>query len=1832
MRRRTAAASKGAKRLAKSPAPVTLARPDIRTLWILLLLSFLRTPTGAATPVPLRVAALSLGTDVLPSIFRGIDRDPPDVVIHIFRALHDGVLSQEAAVGLPRTRVVALFNEWTCKNLVTLYEREHQTVNVSTGPQGQIEKHTVADVAHHFLLALCTHPARGICYVDNGWYGKRQSEEDEAARAIDVDMQGRSESEQQGQGIHNKVLLGVLRSLAPSRSRKQGELAIRILAASPELFGPYLSASTGSFSSTSLEPRPDSISWLSTGTFLGRALSLPLPSFTSTLKKSDGTIQTSMKGAPPPFNNVVAGVMPSAISRNSLLRGITHKNDLTRQASLTLLARVLQRLADFKEVCLRAAEELGEQLNSNEARGEWLAREDAQDEEFDELDAIHSGPWTRCWRQVAREASLRLPEMSNIAEALESKPAVKKSDDDAGGDAEVQGSGILVSETGLRVAWLYHVVLPETGSSSSLDIGKLVTSELMQSKPVSTSDNDSGLDSVRWLCQLHALRLVAAAIDQGFSSFDLFARSSATSPTFLSQFLRLSITTSHRQVRQASRELVEKAMAKSVLFEHDRHEWVVWMEAFTASGQDDEGTASLVKFFDDCMQRCNKTPYRYIEMARRVGQDDGDQASDLLASPVLLTMVEQLGIQTKKNLVDESTQQEALTFFARLFPNLLTLGCSSVRLSALLGTLKGAFADTFALKVVHARTLFIGGKTSTDKDGRLSSKRSESFKDSKTYRELKDKLRTCARPLSPAELQNLAESVKELGALHLLDELHPHVEGDILRFLDGPLPPSLLAFYAPTWCATGNLDSIDWSDLSPTGALLFIEALKIVSIDGQQPASILELIGHAILRGHVRSADVRRVLLDDLFLGLCARRACLGAVVKLACDHLDPSDHEDVDAARRLADLAISNVGDKIEAARGIIAFLDATQRRQWLEKLLKAIQHRGVDDIEEEAAFASEIVSIEQGEVDRSSVAVGIILDNLSPLLEAAAQSGKNQASLLALVSLSLPTENQSVNSRDLEEEKLSRSVSSLVANIQDEHIVDTVVEQLLNVCSQLATGVLAAIVDVGRAGTLPRSCSRALEIVKVAGGSLTAMKENQMSALTSNCVRSLFSGVEGARPALQQAVKDLDEIMDQNSTVPSMLVELLPRVPGDAFKIDAIEVLYDLVAASSSTQSTNLELKLAVEAILERGLLWLVRRFAEDDEDSPLLVDSIVCFARLINEAAEKLAINPKRHLSEPVVTAAVKRRLSSAQHLRLVNALIRHADLEVNSLALHLGTILASSTFKMLRPTPEMSSSVKDVREQVAEILYRLVGRSTDLCRPATMASMVTIYGGSLSRSDRKLMDAMRIFELSTGQSSLSLWRSWNPQGQANREGTKGLDALLALDPLRVFATCTSFPRQRSFGGKRAGFTRPDGGIDGSMVYDPLFVLGLFSSTLASLGPMTGWQWVSVLRTNALGVVVCCLSSLSGENVQFLERGHVLLILDAARNIMGVSDGVPAYQPLTTTLFLAHALRCLAAPSTVLFPYTMHHLLQRPLFDGSDVPLLFNSIFSSTDHVRQERGWMLRFIRDVLQSGGSVEWAILRRRHVWDLIVSLYTTAPDRSTRSMIEDVVMAMARNEAAIFDVVLRGDLFGWIIQQLSLSSSAGAHRRIWLDLLEAATDTLEKISDGPKVSDKVIARALLALEQAADESLVLQEDDHGEASVAAASSTLRRLLGRLGGKPLAQVGVPSKTVSSLLDLLLRGCQAMQGRLKLGEEGNGKEEEAMDVWEDDDDEANKRRRQGALKAHRRLCRAISDVGEAATSIASPHSHAVNTAAQRLAVELGIRHARQIHIEGLVSSSS
>ena len=87
-----------------------------------------------------------------------------------------------------------------------------------------------ADIAHHFLLAICTRPGTGICFKDSGWYPREDEErtntEDEGHR-------------RHGVRIFNKILAGILKGLKVNEDARQQELALRILRACPELVAGY---------------------------------------------------------------------------------------------------------------------------------------------------------------------------------------------------------------------------------------------------------------------------------------------------------------------------------------------------------------------------------------------------------------------------------------------------------------------------------------------------------------------------------------------------------------------------------------------------------------------------------------------------------------------------------------------------------------------------------------------------------------------------------------------------------------------------------------------------------------------------------------------------------------------------------------------------------------------------------------------------------------------------------------------------------------------------------------------------------------------------------------------------------------------------------------------------------------------------------------------------------------------------------------------------------------------------------------------------------------------------------------------------------------------------------------------------------------------------------------------------------------------------------------------------------------------------------------------------------------------------------------------------------
>ena len=115
---------------------------------------------------------------------------------------------------------------------------------------------------------------------------------------------------------------------------------------------------------------------------------------------------------------------------------------------------------------------------------------------------------------------------------------------------------------------------------------------------------------------------------------------------------------------------------------------------------------------------------------------------------------------------------------------------------------------------------------------------------------------------------------------------------------------------------------------------------------------------------------------------------------------------------------------------------------------------------------------------------------------------------------------------------------------------------------------------------------------------------------------------------------------------------------------------------------------------------------------------------------------------------------------------------------------------------------------------------------------------------------------------------------------------------------------------------------------------------------------------------------------------------------------SDEAPRL-PAYTTLLLAHAFRGIFYPSNLIYPLTARFLLQRPTLDASDVPMLYGMLYSASDDWKKERAWIVRFLSDGIV--GNEEWRILKRRHTWDLLASLFQSEErDRTLRRGVLEV--------------------------------------------------------------------------------------------------------------------------------------------------------------------------------------------------------------------------------------
>ncbi|KAF7965769.1 hypothetical protein HWV62_41960, partial [Athelia sp. TMB] len=593
---------------------------DIRTSYILFIISFV----DPDTPSIVKQTFLEQHRDVFLSLFKSIAQDPYPLLRRVLEVCWTGIWYDPK---IKRTLKIGLFGESTIAQglnvakLIKLYDR------VST--ESAETEHIPADLVHHFLLAICTRPGVGICFKDRGWYPRETDGEDRAAHV----EEGQSGSKT-GR-IYNKILSNVLKTLKVNDDMRQQELALKIMSACPELVAGYWTAAA-----LTLEPRLSS-KWIANVSFFGSVISLPVPSASFFLPGSE-----LLHPSPPPLANILENTFPSVNTKHNLSKGLQSSSSLVQHCTALALARCLSKYAKV----ISAFEHVQNALDEDEEDGQWRKRR----------------------REVEREVRRRVPEFQVIVGFSQQKIA-------EGVQAINPVKLALLAESAQRLLWLYHRCLPSMAAEARFDVGKLLQGSFKPSAPISedsASDYDASI-RLGLVRELHVLRLLKESDQFAWST-----KASSSQYSYLNILLKMFSATEVLATRLTITSLLKVVLSESILFQEDPEEVDLWLESLpttrrAVNAESPDGAAltdeadSVVNFLDDCMQRCLKTPYRYIEERDSMATSalaDEQLFSDHTAtpcSPLLLVVLEQLGAKIAAELLSPSDLL-ALSMFVRL--------------------------------------------------------------------------------------------------------------------------------------------------------------------------------------------------------------------------------------------------------------------------------------------------------------------------------------------------------------------------------------------------------------------------------------------------------------------------------------------------------------------------------------------------------------------------------------------------------------------------------------------------------------------------------------------------------------------------------------------------------------------------------------------------------------------------------------------------------------------------------------------------------------------------------------------------------------------------------------------------------------------------------------------------------------------------------------------------------------------------------------------------------------------------------------------------------------
>ncbi|KAJ7109702.1 ribosome 60S biogenesis N-terminal-domain-containing protein [Mycena crocata] len=1641
-----------------------LAKPDIRTLYVLFCLSFV----DQETPIQLKTMFLEQHRDTIFSIFRGLFQDPFVVIRKVLEICWAGIWLDPK---IKRTLKIGLFSEMTVAQLLKIYDRAN--------PEDDDPEHVPADLAHHFLLAICTRPGIGICFKDRGWY-PRKSETDSVP---DEELRSRDKSGK----IYNKILANILKTLKVNEDLRQQELALKIMAACPELVASFWSAA-----GLTLEPRLSS-KWIANISFFGSVLSLPVPT-ESFLLSGDSVLYHP---TPPPLATVLENILPSVNTKAHFSKGLLQPSGLVQHCTALALCKCLTKYRRVRQI-FRSIE--------------TALEEDKGD-----------GQWAKVRRDLDREIRHRVPEFQVIVAFA----STQKEGQNKPGKGPLHPAKIaLLAESAQRLLWMYHSCLPLLAAESRFDVGKLVQnfSDLGESVSESSHERDTTarLNTVR---QLHVLRLLNES-----EQFVWSGKTASSGKSHLHVLLSAFSACEIPALRNTLTKLVVHLLSESIPFQQNQEEPSLWLSALpkarpsSSHHKTPEGVSladeaeTVITFLDDCVQRCIKGPYQYIEDLQTLYHAESEQSSrDEIPSPLIMTILEQLRAKMKGKQPSPSDVFALAAFLRRLVLRLSSTQHDLSFLHRIVSKINDILGpDTLfsnypvasdairrEMKIMSRCLLPTHGRWDVDEPSRDASQFEEFLLqlghrpipgDNATRIATAFEVADWVRLIGPRSLSQIRTSADIFTRFHppMLKDLVQSLDPDQKLLWDGLNIPQdfprirhylsfdtlfvhsavsdvndearreILTEAAFTTVTTpadikgvlclithGLSSSREIPELT-SGLILLVASIWRRSALLFSSADLVDLKEHLFLRSTaVFSLCTTETTTDAVLIGL-------NHVVSLILDPTNDVDRELVSGIAKhwlnilmnLKSVSYAAVSPWIQymAPQDLFTLLEAKKSDpQLLEMVISGlgatIKAQSILDLYSRLDLLTTLrASLPASSILESMIAR--IVDACLPVALSGRTPGPTDASATFLLIqcdlawsrrlYSVPT-SLSLQTLLFQEQPWSQSTTIILSAILYRSGCDaeTFSSWLgTDLASSRSTAhlshVLHAHLDASDAQAVPEAATKAW-VPYLSRFLKCAVDEKLSSSLRtdcSSCIRLILARLPSTLPAFI-----------------ATLAKQIGRLPDSSLTQELLTIGVWLGKHSVEAKST-------IASLVDHGMQWCIRVFAvsESDGDIQATVDELVLLV--------KTATAMKAHLAETLLSVIIQNRLTDMSAIALLSAILSAVPLKPLVVNRYLQTIVQHPHFYKACATGANRTPLRDRVIHALHILFNLHPANT--CQITHVQPLVRIYRGTSTTSDRKLLSVFQLFESQRKVSVAALLGQWSATSEV--PSSNALEAVQSLDAILVLRTCLHFPKWRCL----ADQTGLEENLRDAQLYDPVFLILIFAQAMAETVPESAFGWIELFRTNIVSLLIRALSAKDQqlrevarsqlaalwahlETADMQEQPHVVYVLNILRNTLPPPSAEPLRRlPSYTTLILLHALRGIFYPSNFIYPLTARFLLQRPTLDATDVPMLYGMLYSSSDDWKKERGWIIRFISDGMMS--TDDWRVLKRRHTWDLLAGLFQSSEhDLALRNGILEVLANLTCNAQATTSLVLKSSLLHWIEMQLLISTTEAI---AWIKILE----------------------------------------------------------------------------------------------------------------------------------------------------------------------------------------